>query len=227
MLAVNVAELSLCITVIYKQQSVNNEVFLQHFIEFLNNKKNVIIVGDTNIDFLKDTLSMRRYLDALLSNGYFVLNKIDHNFATRVATKKMQNGNSISTSRTIIDHVISNCMNYSFSLSLCDTSLSDHKQMLLCSDNNKSNNFMVFNKTDSFQRLDYNSYNREIEHLLLNTNIMSIDQLVNSFEIIKNKHLRNHSSSVKYNPCKPWLNNEFFSLLNEKSRYFRLKKISY
>lgn len=95
----------------------------------------MIIIGDTNVNLLRDSASSKKYIDMLLSNGYAPLNKISDKFATRTASRNINGG--VITTNTIIDHVISDCVEFSFKLSLIDCPLSDHKEITLAIDNNK------------------------------------------------------------------------------------------
>lgn len=226
LLSVKVVDLSLHVTVVYKQPTVNNEVFLDTFEKFIANKRNMLIIGDMNIDLLTDTNAMHRYIDLLSSHGHVILNKINKNFATRIALKRSKRTMTITESRTVIDHAISDCLNFSFKYSQIATHLSDHMQLLVGFDDHNSNRFIATQKFITYNKLDINAYNHDIRIFLNNSVINSFDDLVNGFTICKNEHMHTITNSIKCNQTKPWLNNDFFNLLNERKRYFALKKKS-
>lgn len=133
-LAVNLIGMNLTVAVVYKQPVVNNDIFIGQLESFIENKKNLIVVCDMNLNLLDDSPSIKRYTDTLIANGFAILNHIHHSFATRSATR-MSNG-YISSSNTVIDHIITDCFNHSFELSQIDTSISDHNTLMLSFDNN-------------------------------------------------------------------------------------------
>ena len=99
MLVVRVPSVDINIGVMYKPPSVNNATFFPILKSFLNDcesdKRATIIVGDMNID-----LALRgrhqEYRQIIEDYDFKILNKTS---ATRIG----------NTSRTIIDHVLTNC----------------------------------------------------------------------------------------------------------------------
>lgn len=86
----------------------------------------------------------------LSANGLFVLNKINEKYATRVATRTYNNRDA-TTSRTVIDHVISDLSHFSYSMTLGDSPLSDHREILLSFDDHRSDNFLCIEETKSYE----------------------------------------------------------------------------
>lgn len=114
------------ITVVYCPPKVINSHF-KKFIKCIdsitNRNQKTIIVGDMNIDVLRNRKKrVSEYLKTVSENGYQLLNKTERNHATR--TRAM----------TLIDHILSNINKFSYSLSTIDTCISDHKQLSLAID---------------------------------------------------------------------------------------------
>lgn len=221
---VNLFELSASVAVVYKQPSVNDDLFIDFMHRFIENKKNIIIVGDMNLNLLVDTNTIKQYVDTVSSNGYIVLNKITDTFATRSATRT--HNNSITTSNTLIDHVLTDCAHFSFRLSQCDTSLSDHREILLSIDNNKSADFISANRTFTYTKINNEPYNNELQHLLETENFATFDGLVSSIIACKNRNSELVSVTRKVNPMKPSITPDLLNLINDRKRYFLLRKKS-
>lgn len=90
-LTVSIIELGVSVTVVYKQPAVTVAVFVDIFMKYLENKKNLIIIGDFNINLLKDLNTTKRFIDALVANGLFVLNRINESAATRITFNSKSN----------------------------------------------------------------------------------------------------------------------------------------
>lgn len=94
-----------------------------------------MLFGDMNVNLLNggDTKT-ERYTAVHLSHGFSILNRISKNMATRIANYKR--GNQVSTSISIIDHILTDINNHKYYLSLIDTPISDHRQIILSFDDN-------------------------------------------------------------------------------------------
>lgn len=186
LLTVNVIELALNITVVYKQPQVNGEFFIQTLNSFIENKGKMIVVGDTNINLLGGAGLVNRYIDSLLSIGYTILNRVDEKFATRVAHRTYNQQNTIT--KTIIDHAIANCLDFSYVFSIVDSPISDHKELLIAFDDKKNVNFLCTEKTFSYNKIDERKITVELSRLVANaTNepLSDMNDFVTRLEIIK------------------------------------------
>lgn len=226
LLTVKIVDLALNVTVVYKQPSVNNDSFTDILHKYIEKKRKMIMIGDMNIDLMKNSNTMRRYIDSMTSNGQIILNKINKKYATRSAHKKNREGNNFTESNTIIDHVATDCLNFSFKLSQVTTHMSDHMQMHVSFDDHKSESFSCIQTVETYSKLDSNAYERDITQFLTNSITATTDELINGLNNCKTKHMHTITNSKRCNPTKPWLNSEFFDLLQERNRYFYLKKKS-
>lgn len=175
-ITVNLMELSTSIIIVYKQPAVNNDVLMEFLNVFTDNKKNFILLGDMNLNLLNNSHIVKKYIDFWSSSGCIPLNKISETFATRIAHRTISN--CTLTSNTIIDHIITDCLKFSFKLSYCDTPLSDHRELLLSVDNNKSADFIQTEKSTSYEKLDIYNYNADLENFLAHGNINTFDNLI-------------------------------------------------
>ena len=117
-ITINLPQLSLKILAFYKQPSSCNYRFIDYLEEVLSNTKNLILIGDVNINLLEENCIVSEYLNTIQSNGYRVLNNIAKHEATRVDSR---NGH-----RSIIDHIITD-IPCDMAIHLKDHYISDHK----------------------------------------------------------------------------------------------------
>lgn len=132
-LIVKINKLKFNLGVIYKKPTVTKNTFNEFLRHKLSKNKKTILIGDTNIDILKQNAS-NDYTQLIEANGYKILNKLDYEYATRI--KKQINKNE---TRTIIDHIITDVHEYKYTISINNTDISDHKQILINIDNNTKN----------------------------------------------------------------------------------------
>lgn len=221
LLSVHLTALNSTLTVVYKQPSVDNELFLHTLESFIVNKRNQFLIGDFNVNLLNDSNITRRFTDMLISNGLFVLNKITVSDATRTAARVHSNERSTS-SRSVIDLFITDNINFAYKLSQIKNTLSDHNEMILSLDNRTNNNFISIDDQILVQKINYEEYNNELHGFLTNTNIRTFDQLIKGLQSLKDKHTQTKNINRKINPDKPWITESILALINERKRYFML-----
>lgn len=81
----------------------------------------MIVLGDMNINLLIDNNMVSHYTNVVQANGFSVLNKIDSAYATRIA----------GSSRTILDHVLTNVYDFEYYLKVIEPHISDHKGLIV------------------------------------------------------------------------------------------------
>lgn len=224
-ITVSIIELNVSITVVYKQPAVEVNLFIDTFKSIIGNKKNIIVVGDFNINILKDLNSTRRFIDTIVANGFIILNKVKETAATRIA-HRTQSNERIITTRTIIDLFITDRIDFAYKLSQVETPLSDHNEMLLSIDNKKANSFVTIDSQISIQKVNYREYNDELFDFLSDANIDSFGDLITGLQECINNNTQNLIISRKVNPEKPWITEKILNLLNERKRYFLLRSKS-
>lgn len=224
MLAVRLIEPSFSIMVIYKQPEVNNDAFIHTFNSYIENRNNLIIVGDMNLNLLSDTQAAKSYIDMITSNGFVCLNKINTQSATRSATRSY--GEIQRASNTIIDHVLTDRCDCSFNLSLSDVAFSDHKQIVISINPLNYNSHSAIANESIIDTVDFKSYHKDVDEFLATSNISSFESLINGLTSCLNNNKSTKTIESNGIAFKPWLNNELLTLINERNRYYALLKKS-
>lgn len=220
-ITIDILNIGVKVMVIYKQPPVNGDIFMHELLSHIETKKNLIVVGDMNVNLLNENNFNKKYVESLTSNGYFVINKINRMFATRVATRMLEL--NTATSKTIIDHFLTDRVDFTFSLSIFNSDISDHKQAILSFDNNKHDNFLCIQNTQFFTSINKANYESELETALVNR-ITSFKDLLERLDNCKQRNITQKTSHFIHNPKKPWITDKFLRLIAERNRYFRLKK---
>lgn len=101
--------------------NTNNTDFYNVLDSLLTNKKNCILVGDANIDLLKHNTMTTGYTDIIHSNGFSIINKIKPTFRTRES----------NTTKTIIDHVLTDIYKYKYNMIINSHHFTDHESITL------------------------------------------------------------------------------------------------
>lgn len=124
---------------VYRQPISNTDSFMDYLEKLLQYNKNCIVMGDININLLRNmTESINNYNSMLHSHAYSILNLLVDEFATRRS----------NTINTIIDHVFTDMSRFKYALL---TDLSDHSFLLL------NVNTQIINKYNDFKKtvIDY------------------------------------------------------------------------
>lgn len=164
-------------------------------IDLLNIKNEPTILNKTN-----------KYLSIISSNGFYLLNKISENFATRIDFRLDK------TIKSIIDHAFTDLCLKKFHLVVSNCELSDHEALLISTPNKT----MMSNKSISEKNiLDYSAIHNSLINdktiFLSNTFEQFCNNLKNLIE--NNKKLLKCSNSK----TKCWMNNQIINALKQKS----------
>lgn len=161
----------------------------------------------------------------MIENGFHILNRISANYSTRIASRIT--GNNHSTSKTIIDHILTNMGEYEYKLHLNDNPLSDHREIKLNISKSNSINFTHEEVSTNIAKINFNSYNEQLTNILCGIpDSLSYPQLINSLLECRNNNIQIKTFTTRSNPHKPWINDEFFTLLKQREKYFKLLKKS-
>lgn len=220
LITVYIIEPAINITVVYKQPTVNGEIFIHTLIPFIENTGKNIVVGDTNINLIADSAIAKKYIDSLVSLGFVIINKLDQKNATRVANRLL-NGRYV-TSKTVIDHVISNCLNYSYLISLNDSPISDHKEMIIAFDDMKNSNFINVERTSSFTKIDSQKFDTELNNMITDNTratFEDINAFVEQLDAIKSDCLVTITRKYRSNPKKAWVTDDFLQLIESLASF--------
>lgn len=202
-------KLSLNIGAIYKPGDSNLQNFLNIYSQQLEKRKRSIIFGDFNIDLLSKKPDIKHYLNEIRENGYEIVNKIDARFSTR----------QTSSSNTLIDHVCSNLRNHTFSMSLIESSLSDHKHIYL----EISNAGPKVNNKTKYKALNY----KTLHYSITKAEYVNSDNNYNNLEIFLLDQIeRNKIDKIKINnaPQSDWINKDIIDSINLKNNLWQIAK---
>lgn len=114
-----------------------------------------------------------------------------------------------------------------FELSLCDTHLSDHKEIILSLNKlNKNFNIKDVALKTHWVKINYREYNNEllsISNMNMNT-FNNFGELILSPQNYAENHIYNslRTDTPKYR--KPWIDDDIIKLIRERKRYFSLLK---
>ncbi|XP_055525286.1 uncharacterized protein LOC129718490 isoform X3 [Wyeomyia smithii] len=107
------------VAVIYRPPHASLNDTINYLDALLECNSKLLCVGDFNIDLLSEL--SRSYVSMVESNGFAFFNKVDSEYATRRS----------NTSRTIIDHAITDLYCQKYSICLDDLCFTDHKSILI------------------------------------------------------------------------------------------------
>lgn len=217
-----IIDLNIFIGVIYKQPLVSKSGFMEYMGSKIENIQNMILIGDMNINLLNANGITNSYVNTCMCNGYVILNKIAKKYATR--TSSLANG---TKTVTIIDHVVTDLLNYKYVMSLMNTHLSDHKMILLNFHGEEIKSLMhrkvkkkeLKNYTDSY------ILSQKIAELNIH-NTPQLDTFISKVKLIRQSAIKRKEIVSVINPNKPWVNQELIELIDERNRYYKLKKKS-
>lgn len=165
LLIINLPLQKMFICGIYNNPRSNIQLFLDKISDITSRFKNLLIFGDFNMNLLNlNDSKVNLYNNIIHSNGFIFLNKLSSEFATRIS----------NTVRTIIDHIITDLVQYNFSFFLSPTCVSDHEMIIL------SFNKPTFKKSEIKSKIivDYNN--------ISNSNILnSVNECSNFAELIQ------------------------------------------
>lgn len=195
---------------IYNNPRSNIDLFLDKIHDITSKFKKLIIFGDFNINLLNfNDNKVNLYTSIIHSNGCIFLNKLSTEFATRIS-------NTVST---VIDHVITDLVQYNYSFFLSPTCISDHEMILL------SFNKMTTKKKE-IQKKIIIDYNTIAESSVLNSvnDCSSFVELIQFIQkIIKeNTKTINIANNKKFK--NPWMNKNILVTMKIRDMFYKIKK---
>lgn len=185
--------------------------FLDIYSSQLEQRNRAIVFGDYNIDLLSTERYVTQYINEIKKSGYEILNKIDPAYCTR----------ETSTTRTISDHVSTNINNHSFSLSILDSSLSDHKQLHL----NISKLAPKPTSKSNYTALVYEKLSREISKSM--SDIGQVDYFIlEKLLLEKNEICKVQKTKILNAPQEDWINRHIINAINLRNNLWKQTKRS-
>lgn len=174
------------------------------------NSKNVILIGDLNIDLLTLTNSVQEYQDILCSEGFeFLINEV-----TR------------PNSNSCIDHLIFRNFNMNAKYAIFKNELTDHYP-ILCKLEYKAQT-VTKPKISRLRRVNYKKIDNFLSNyeFKINANSKDVDYLYNSFAEVLHNLIINFSYYVEitHRSNKNWINNEILNLIKIKAKLYKKHK---
>lgn len=208
-LGIKIMKHNLNIFGIYRSPSSNQEQFLQKFENILSNNSKNIIIGDFNLDLLKQNTTNTKYLEIIENYGHTILNKINKNHPTRLT----------SSTSTIIDHIITDCFKFSYQLTLSDSSISDHKQITL-----NVTTTQPINRRQMMTEQTIINYEKIIAtNVLSNLQPNNMDAFVSSLQNIIKENTKTIKLRNKYTKRKIWMTTEILLMVKRRDKLYKLK----
>lgn len=210
-LGINLVKFKLNIFSIYKSPSANNEIFFNKLDLLLSSYKNNIVIGDFNFDLLQSNINNEKYVNVIQSNGHTILNKISKKFSTRVTLN----------THTIIDHIITDCLKYSYTISLSDLFISDHKvislSITLALPINRRNTVL------SKQVTNYKKIRNDKQLDQLN-NLTSMDELIQKLQHIIKENTTTIRLPNSKKKRKVWITTDIVKMIQKRDKLYSLKQ---
>lgn len=187
------------------------QTFISEFDKLLERQKSrALIVGDVNLDLLKNASAIIDYKNSVESNGYQIQNTISPENATRTTTN----------TASILDHIITN-KNIVCNLTLADHSISDHK--IIDIEMKK----MEFNKEKEIFKKAYVNTEAWLHSVNLRheqEDIETFEQLANIITETKKEHTS--EKILKIQAKNYWINETYIKMLKQRDKsYIRWKRI--
>ena len=189
---------------------------VSNFIDILSsimlNYKNIVYTGDFNLNLKNKNCDSEvfNYVTAVYSTGHFFLNSEDNSYYTRMGRFGVG---------TIIDHIFTDLLKYSFTLSVCDTHLSDHRYLYL---NIQGIDPHIENKLIAKKIIDY----KKIPQTQLNSilNAPNFDEFVDNIKQTIQENTKSITRQQKFRSKKPWITKDIIDLIKKQNYFFKLKK---
>lgn len=193
----------------YNPHKKHTNIFTEYLEEIIQNLKNCIIIGDTNVNIIdKNDNSVCNYIEMFESHNYSFFNTCEPTRTNKVNEERS----------TLLDHVISNSSSFKIDISLEEVEiLSDHKlQNILVKNIEK-----VFEKMENFEIKKIN-YSKCL-HIMKKT----LSQLNNDLTLNKLIQIINDAKvqSTTIHKIRHRKNNEWFS--KEISEKLKIKQKLY
>lgn len=210
-LVVRLNEIAISIMGVYKPPHSDDKEFIEFLDKFLYTQSRQIIVGDMNLNmFQKNNNIIKFYKEMITSNGYAIMNKLGKDLFTRQS-------NSVNT---LIDHAMTNALNFKYKFSLLDNSFSDHRHLILSANTAKQSNT---------SKNVITKYNNELiikdvtEKINLNMNFKDFHE---DFKSIVSEHA---TEVIKPTPKitlrKPWFSNKLLSIKKLRDKFYKKSKL--
>lgn len=172
-------------------------------------KEECILIGDINLDLLKNTQVVKNYKNTINMNGFTIQNEITLQKATRTTLK----------TKTILDHILSN-KNIKCLMTLEDHIVSDHKVIKIEVTKIKlKRNFEKITRN----YLDHNKWANNVKARLRDQEITSFKEIVEIIQKEKANYTKEYTLKIKENNY--WVTFEYIRKIKYRDKLYRRMKI--
>jgi hypothetical protein len=185
--------------------------FIDKLDEVLNNcRPNTIIVGDMNVDLIKDDARTRSYLDTVHSNGFTVCNQ-------GTITRPQSNTN--------IDHILTNNYTTPLDITQLEHYVSDHNIIFVELQHLQAN--LNKNITKIIKKINYEQLktNLRTTHQIHHDETKTTDENYNIFEekitISINTATSHKTINIKSRHLKPWTDTELQETIDATTYWYK------
>lgn len=196
---------------VYRPPQNNIEEYINELDKLLENQKETcILIGDINLDLLKDTQVVTNYKNTIDMNGFQIQNQLTSKNATRIT----------QTSASIIDHIITN-HNLTCDVTLEDHIITDHK--IICTELKRVRLKMEKVKiTRSY--LEQEKWSTNVKSKILLEEVQTFKQIADIINEEKKNCTKEYTIKIKEN--NHWITSEFIKKIKLRDRlYSRFKKV--
>lgn len=190
------------------QASLENST---NFLEgILRNNKNILLIGDVNINLLETTNTVKDYANSLELISCKILNKIDPTSATR----------ETNATRTIIDHIISDMQfkEDQVNIRMEEHPLMDHKLIYLKTKLGTPNRKKYQRLTKT--KICFDTFNRKLEEKRIQEGqITTFKQLTDLITACKAESTI--TKQTKYKTLNTWVNDELIEVMKDRNRAYK------
>lgn len=205
-LSIYIQQLNVKVIGIY---NTNNRNFHNQFDQILSMNQRCIIVGDFNINLLEQNYITKKYIETITSNGFYILNKIHSDYSTRIS----------GTSKTIIDHILTDLFNKTFTVSINSHCFTDHESLTI---QIKTDKPICDKKTYTKTCINYHNfcldYNADVSNTVTYSDIHS--KFYNCIQA--NKYTKTVINSYKNRL--PYVTPEIFQQIKKRDKLYKLHK---
>jgi Reverse transcriptase (RNA-dependent DNA polymerase) len=207
-LQINLPNFNFNILGIYRSHASSVASVTDYFDNENTTLTNTIFIGDLNINLndLEDQ-NVQAYKTLVNSNGLFFINSPE--FPTRIS----------NTVQTFIDHIATSMTERKYELSYLDTSLSDHKMLLLTF--NIKNSFSIKNIIQNrinYKKIDENNLLEEP------CQANNLDTFVRSLSKIISENTQKITLSNKNTCRKEYISNDILILIRKREKNYKFMK---
>ena len=202
---------------VYRHILSNFTNFLFKINQILQKYKRSILMGDFNLNLLEQNNNeIKQYVDTINCEGFMFLNKISPQYTTRI--------NNETNNHSIIDHIITDMITYTYSMTLYDTHLSDHRYILTTIKDFNTRSNLHIPPTNTFKIIEYHKVTPiDLSNIISSNNI---DTLITKIQNTLNQH-----TIIKIKPSKsfqkikkPWMTNTILQTLKHPKQLFQIEK---